>query len=135
MTTITSDKVSLNASPEEVFKFLEDFNNMDQLLPRDKISDWKSDFDSCSFKIQNAATIPLVKDSVEPHSRINIVGGEKAPFKFTLVAHIDQTDSGCDAHLVFEGDINPFLKMMVMTPLTNLFNFMAERMKRTFNKS
>ena len=53
MTTITSDKVSLNASPEEVFKFLEDFNNMDQLLPRDKISDWKSDFDSCSFKIQN----------------------------------------------------------------------------------
>ncbi len=131
-TIIESTRVNLKSSPEEVFKFLEDFNNMKQLLPKDKISDWKSNFDSCSFKIQNAATIPLDKESVEANTRINIIGGEKAPFKFTLVAHINETADGCEAYLVFDGDINPFLKMMVVKPLTNLFNFMAERLDRKF---
>ncbi|MCG8578094.1 MAG: hypothetical protein MI810_24655 [Flavobacteriales bacterium] len=131
-TVIESEKVKVGATPEKVFKFLEDFNNMDKLLPQDKISDWESDFDRCSFKIQNAAVIPLVKESVEPHSKINIVSGDKAPFKFTLVAHIKEVEGGTEAYLIFEGDINPFLKMMVMKPLTNLFNFMAERLQRIF---
>ena len=129
-TNLASQKVQLNSSADTVFKFLEDFNNFDQLLPRDKISDWKSDFDFCSFRIQNAATIPLKKISVEAPNKINIVSGDDAPFTFTLVAHIDSVGNGCEAHLVFEGDINPFLKMMVVKPLQNLFDFMAERLKR-----
>ena len=129
-TVIKTDKVKLSSSAETVFKYLEDFNNLNQLIPVDKISDWKSDFDNCSFKIQNAATIALKKESVEPNSKINIVSGEGAPFKFTLVAHIEEDGSGSNAHLVFDGEINPFLKMMVVKPLENLFNFMTERLKR-----
>lgn len=134
MTHLESNKVQLTSSAEEVFKFLEDFNNLEKLLPLDKISDWKSDFDFCSFKIQNAATIALKKESVEPNSKINISGGEGVPFKFTLVATIDEKDSGCEAQLVFDGDINPFLKMMVVKPLQNLFDFMAERLVRVHGK-
>lgn len=133
-TKIKSEVKTINASQEDVFKFLIDFNNIKELLPEDKISDWTSTFDDCSFKIQGAATIPLVKESIEEFSRINIISGPKAPFAFTLVAHINPLEGGegCESYLEFDGEINAFLKMMVVKPLTNLFDYMSRRLSKKF---
>lgn len=133
-TIIKSEVKTMKASQEEVFTFLSDFNNIKKLLPEDKITDWTSSVDECSFKIQGAATIPLVKDTVEEFSRINIISGPKAPFPFTLVAHINKLegDQGCESYLVFDGEINAFLKMMVVKPLTNLFDYMSRRLAKQF---
>jgi carbon monoxide dehydrogenase subunit G len=87
-TQITSNKVFIAASDQEVFNFLSDFNNVKELLPQDKISDWKASKDECSFKIQNAAVIPLVKDGTDEFTKINVVSGEKAPFPFTLEIYV-----------------------------------------------
>lgn len=129
-TKIESTHVEINKSPQIVFDFVNDFNNVKQLLPQDKISDWRSDFDSCSFKIQNAAIIPLVKKSVVEPTTINIVSGEKTPFPFTLVITFKELGANkTEAFLNFDGEINAFLKMMVVKPLTNLFNYMADELK------
>ncbi len=131
-TNIVSDKVKVAASQKTVYDFLIDFNNIKELLPQDKISDWQSDLDQCSFKIQNAAIIPLVKESASPYKKINIKSGEKAPFSFTLevfISEIDEAENTCEAYLEFNGEINAFLKMMVVKPLTNLFNYMAKRLQ------
>lgn len=128
-TNIKSEEVIINASQETVFNFLNDFNNIKQLLPEDKISDWESTIDACSFKIQNAAVIPLVKESTEPNGKINIVSGEKTPFPFTLEVFITENGDTCKGEMEFNGEINAFLKMMVVKPLTNLFNYMAKRLQ------
>lgn len=129
-TKIDSNKVIINANQATVFNYLTDFNNIKELLPQDKISDWQASTDDCSFKIQNAAIIPLVKDTVEPNGKINIKSGEKAPFPFTLEVFIEeQSEDKSLAYLKFEGEINAFLKMMVVKPLTNLFNYMADRIQ------
>ncbi len=129
-TTIESKHVEIDAKAETVFNYLSDFNNIKHLLPQDKISDWTSTEESCSFKIQNAAVIPLVKSDSEPYSKINIVSGENAPFPFTLNVHmVEKSAESTEAHLFFDGELNMFLKMMVVTPLTNLFNYMAEKLK------
>ncbi len=129
-TEIKSKQVQIKASSAAVFNYLCNFNNIKNLLPQDKISDWESTEDFCSFKIQNAAVIPLVKSTTTPTSRIDIVSGEKAPFPFTLVAHIsEEGDNETTTYLDFDGDINMFLKMMVVKPLTNLFDYMADRLK------
>lgn len=134
-TKIESTHVEINKSAQFVFDFLNDFNNVKQLLPQDKISDWRSDFDSCSFKIQNAAIIPLVKDNVVAPTTINIVSGEKTPFPFTLVITFKELESNkTEAYLNFDGDINAFLKMMVVKPLTNLFNYMTDELKAVCEK-
>ena len=132
-TIIESEKKVIKASVEEVFNYLSDFNNIKDLLPQDKISDWTADMNACSFKIQNMATIPLVKERVEAPNKIFIISGEKAPFTFTLVVHINQKENLSEGYLVFDGDINPFLKMMVMNPLTNLFNYMAHKLQEHFD--
>lgn len=135
-TIIKSEAKIIKASSQTVFEFLSNFNNIEELLPADKISEWTSTADDCSFKAQKTVTIPLVKQSVEPHSRINIISGDKAPFPFTLVVHINELDGGdsnsCEGYLYFEGDINAFLKMMVVSPLTNLFNYMAHKLQAKY---
>ncbi|UKN01696.1 hypothetical protein K6119_18390 [Paracrocinitomix mangrovi] len=131
-TVINSEKKVISASPKEVFDYLCDFNNIIDLLPADKISDWRSTNDDCSFKVQNAAIIPLIKKSVEEPTTINIESGDKAPFPFTLVIHLKETDGNTQGELVFEGEINAFLKMMVVKPLTNLFNYMADKLQEKF---
>lgn len=128
-TTIESKHVSISARAEDVFNFLNDFNNIERLLPTDKISDWQATNDDCSFKIQNAAIIPLVKDSTDPFSKINIKSGKNAPFPFTLEVFINENADQSSGYLLFEGEINMFLKMMVVKPLTHLFDHMAEQLK------
>jgi hypothetical protein len=134
-TKIESNHVTINKSAEIVFNFMQDFNNIEQLLPQDKISDWRSDYDTCSFKIQNAAIIPLVKTDVVSPSQINIKSGEKTPFPFTLVVTFKSiSENETEAYLNFDGDINAFLNMMVVKPLTNLFNYMADELKSVCEK-
>jgi carbon monoxide dehydrogenase subunit G len=129
-TKIESNHVTINKPQQFVFEFMEDFNNIKQLLPQDDISDWRSDENQCSFKVKNAAIIPLVKKNTNPSSEIFIISGEKAPFPFELVVHFKAIDDQTtEAYLNFEGDINAFLKMMVVKPLTNLFNYMANKLK------
>ena len=61
-----------------------------------------------------------------PSSQINIKSGEGA-FKFTLDINLKEENGVTDAQLICDADINPFLKMMVMKPLNNLFDYMADR--------
>ncbi|MFZ5553865.1 MAG: hypothetical protein ACOZCO_12185 [Bacteroidota bacterium] len=128
MTTINSNTVTVRNSAKEVHTWLCDMNNFRQLLPEDKISDWQSDTTRCSFKVQNAINIPLVFVSKTDYSLIHIKSGEKAPFPFTLDVHIkEKGENECEGHLVFNGELNVFLKMVAERPLENLFNHIAKR--------
>lgn len=132
MTTIESQQVDVNTSPQEVFDFLIDLNNLKELLPQDKISDWQSTTDSCSFKVMGAYTIGLKKESWEEPERLLLKSTENAPFPFTLDIGIKSTESGARAGLVSEVDVNPFMKMMVQKPLQNLFDYIANQLKVKF---
>ena len=134
MTTIESQRVVVNAPQPEVFEFLSDLNNYKVLFPEDRISDWEATETSCQFKIQGTATIALVFDKSTPNSEINLVSGEKSPFPFTLNIYLEEPeDSQTKGWLVFNGEMNMMLKMMVEKPLTNLFNYMAEQVKKQYD--
>lgn len=124
---IESKKVNVKNSQAEVFAYLGDLNNFKELLPQDKISEWQSATDFCSFKVQGMATIDMHLKSSESNVH-HIVSGERAPFSFKLDIYVNEDGSNCIAYNVFNGEINPFLKMMVEKPLTNLFNYIADRL-------
>lgn len=128
MTSIQSKTVQIKKAPEELYQFLQDMNNFQQLLPQDRISDWKSDGKSCSFKVQGAATIGLELDGGTPNTLVKMKSTDRAPFPFTLDVHLEEKDGATVAFQQFEGDINPFLRMMVEKPLKNLFDHIADKM-------
>lgn len=129
MTTIESKHVEIAKSAQELYTFLQDMNNFQQLLPQDRISEWKSDGQSCSFKVQGAATIGLQLDGGTEPSHVRLKATERSPFPFTLDVHLNDKGGSTEAWQVFNGDINPFIKMMVEKPLKNLFDHIADKMK------
>lgn len=128
MTRIESKQVRIARSAQEVHAFLQDMNNFRQLLPQDRISEWKSDGKSCSFKVQGAATIGLQLDGGTPNSLVRMKSTDRSPFPFTLDVHLAEDDGMTNAREVFEADLNPFIKMMVEKPLKNLFDHIADKM-------
>jgi carbon monoxide dehydrogenase subunit G len=128
MTNIQSNQVTIAKPAQELYTFLQDMNNFEQLLPLGRISEWQSDGKSCSFKVQGAATIGLELLEGDEPSLVRMKATERSPFPFTLDAHLDEKDGSTTAWMEFNGDINPFIKMMVEKPLKNLFDHIAERM-------
>lgn len=128
MTRIESKQVTIGRGPDELYTFLQDMNNFQQLLPQDRISDWKSDGRSCSFKVQGAANIGLELAGGEAPGLVRMKATDRSPFPFTLDVHLQAADGGTRAWQVFEADLNPFIKMMVETPLRNLFDHIADKM-------
>ena len=135
MTTLKTDPVEVNANSKIVFDYLTDLSNFIELIPQDKVSDWKGEKDTCSFKFLNTAVIQLVlKDHTSPSS-IQLVSGEKSPVKFTLDISIEESKEGCMVGQTCEANLNPMLKMMVQQPLKNLFSHISHQLQEKFKKN
>ncbi len=129
---IQSEKVQVNAAQKDICTFLSDSNNLLHLLPQDKISDFKSTVEECSFKVQGGVTISLIQTGTEGDSKLFLKSGEKSPFPFKLTIQLDQIEGTTEGYILFDGEVNAFLKMMVEKPLTNLFNYMSNKLMEHF---
>jgi hypothetical protein len=81
------------------------------------------------------ATIPLVVEERIANTEIKMVSGEGAPFPFTLDLIIESVDDNtCKGHLLFNGEVNAFLKMMIEKPMGNLFDYMSHKLQKRFEE-
>lgn len=129
LTKIESDVVQVENSAENVYNYLSDFNNFEKMMPS-QVTNWKSTSDECSFMLNGMATIGMKIVEKTPHKKITINSFGKVPFEFQLFIYTSETGANaCTGQLVFESDLNPMLKMMVVKPLGNFFNLLAHRMK------
>jgi carbon monoxide dehydrogenase subunit G len=128
MVTIESKKIEVSHSPLEVFHFLRDINNLEKLMPKDRVEHWQSTSETCRFSIKNLATIGMkVKDSV-PGERIILESDGKNPFPFELTIFIGESNQKTQAYFVFSGEVNMFMATMVKTPLKNFFDQLADQL-------
>lgn len=129
MTTFDSEEVSIAQSQSFVYDFLSDFNNFEKLMPS-QISQWQSDGESCSFNIQNMATLGMRYQLREPHHHIKINSEGKSPFPFDLQCFIqDDGAESCKVKLQFNAQMNPMIKMMAARPLENFVNLLTVKLK------
>ena len=63
---------------KDIYNFISDFNNFQSLVPADKVKNWQSDTDSCSF------TIDMIGET-----GFRII--EKEPFKLVKLANLEQS--------------------------------------------
>lgn len=127
---IESTKTQVSHAQKEVYNYLMDLNNVQHLLPEGKFTEWKGEYDECSFKMQGFS-LTLKKDSSVPHSEIKLISGEDSPIDFDLNIYISElSENESEAFLICEARVNTFLKMMIEKPLTSLFNHMSEKLSR-----
>lgn len=132
MTTIETEKKISPNSCEKLFGFLTDMNNFEKLMPEGKIENWNSTDDQCEFTIKGMSRIGLKKESTNAPTNITISSFGKVPFSFQLNIHLEeQTQEQTEVYMIFSGDINPFMKMMVEKPLRNFFNMLVDKASNT----
>jgi carbon monoxide dehydrogenase subunit G len=122
---------SVQASQTDVFAFLSDMNNLQKLMP-EQVGNWTSDTDTCQFTIKGMADLGMKITGRTPESLIAIASHGKSPFPFTLDIHIKAAGDVSEAQLSFNGEVNPFLKMMVEKPLGNFFNMLLDGLSKQF---
>ena len=133
MLTITSTKVSTSKSNSEIFEFLKDLNNLEKLMPKDRMEKWTSTETTCRFSIKNLASIGMKLKTSESFSTIVLESDGKNPFSFTLTIHISEESSNAESYFTFDGEVNMFMKAMVEKPLKKFFDSLAHNLPEALN--
>jgi carbon monoxide dehydrogenase subunit G len=133
MTNIEST-VSIDRSISEVFDFLADLNNHQQLMP-ENIYNWSSTKDEARFTIQNMAKLALKVSSITKDKEIVVKPSESAPFELELKWTLqDLGDGKTEARYTISADLNMMMKMIVSGPLQKLVDHEASQLKAVLSK-
>lgn len=126
MTVIETNKETSPNSTEALFNFLTDMNNFEKLMPEDKIEKWSSEANQCEFTIKGMARIGLKIKETNAPNLILIESFGKVPFPFNLEIKLDEIgENQTQVFMIFKGEINAFMKLMVEKPLKNFFNMLV----------
>ncbi len=131
MLTINTGFKSIPADRSKVYAYLADINNLKNLMP-DRVEGWSSDSDSCSFAIKGMAQIEMKVRERLPESKIVLESFGKSPFHFTLEAELREAADKTEVALLFNGEMNAFMKMMAEGLLTNFFGMLLEKLPAQF---
>lgn len=131
MTRIEVEKRDIKASREQVFNYLQDFNNYQEMMP-DSVTNWESSTDHCTLQVSMVPKIKMQIVGREPHEIIRIKG--EGPFDFDLTVTIETIDEkNCRTGMIFEADINAFMKMMIEKPMGQFFGYLTKQVQQKFD--
>ena len=128
---IESNKAQINNSAQKTFEFVSNSENFPKLLPEEKVVVKEVSNNHIVFEIQGMATISM-KVSEVADNVVKVISEGKNPFDFKMEIKVNEiSENKSEAYLVFNGDVNSFLKMMVEKPLTNFFNALSAKLEET----
>lgn len=129
--TIIQNSATINKPVSEVYAFLADLNNHEQLMP-ENINNWSSTQDEAKFTIQNMAKIALRLTQRVENKELVCVPAEDAPFDMRLLWKLEElADHITQATFVIEAELNMMMKMLASGPLQKLADHQVEKLKET----
>ncbi len=133
MLVIETEKKQINKSAKDVYEFVSNSLNLGKILP-EQVENFKGDSEMCVFEVKGLAKLGLQIQERIPTNTVIYKNTEKTPVKFTLKVNIVAlSESSCTSNIIFEGDVNAMMKMMIEKPLNNLFTSMANKLEVVMN--
>ena len=124
---LESPKVNVAKSAEYMFNALCDVKNFEKLMP-ENIAKFEVIDENCfEFGLKGMPEIKLVKKEAVPNSKI-VLGAASSKLPFTLTANITEVNDTTDVQLLFDGDFNPMMAMMIKGPITKFIETLAQNM-------
>jgi carbon monoxide dehydrogenase subunit G len=130
MTTFES-KISIHRPVSEVYDFLADLNNHQQLMP-ENIYNWDATRDTARFAIQNMAKLSVKVASRVENVQIVIVPAEEAPFGFEMKWELSSVGGATDVVYTVSADLNMMMKMLAAKPLQKLVDHQTQSLGSVF---
>lgn len=126
---LETNKITVQKSQKELFEFLTKMKNYEQLMP-ENIQKFEVDGDSFIFGLKGMPEIRLVLKEKTSYSQV-ILAAASSKLPFTLTANISETDENTStAQMLFEGDFNPMMTMMIKSPLQKFINTLSENISK-----
>jgi carbon monoxide dehydrogenase subunit G len=125
---LESRVVNTQKSPEELYNFLTQVENFKQLLPEDTKFELLGD-DKFLFGLKGMPEIKLaLKDSTK-FTKV-VLGSLGDKMSFTLTSNIEQFATGSQVQLLFDGDFNAMMAMMIKGPITKFLEQLANGLEK-----
>lgn len=122
---LQTKKYVINKSQKDFFEFLTNLNNFEQLMP-ENTDKFEVDGDSFLFSLKGMPEIRLILKEKQEFDKI-VLGAASSKLNFSLTAAIQSvTENSCEAQLLFQGDFNPMMAMMVKGPLQKFIDTLTE---------
>ena len=129
MKKFISQQISIQRPAEDVYHFVTDFNKLGSLMP-DRVINWSSTADTCSFEIQGMAKLNMKLKEKRPYTLLNMIADGQNPFQYELFVKIfPANENRSEVAVEFHADLNSMLSMMASKPLQNLVELMVEKLK------
>jgi len=126
---IEGNKVTVEKTAEEVYTYLTTLENFEKLMP-ENTQKFEVDGDSFLFALKGMPEIRLVLKEKEPHSKI-VLGAASSKLAFSLTALINEISANrTETQLLFTGDFNPMMAMMVKKPLTAFLTTLTDNLAK-----
>lgn len=126
---IKGNTVTVNKSDEALFSFFTHVGNFEQLMP-ESTQKFEVDGDSFLFALKGMPEIRLVLKETTEFSDVTL-GAASSKLPFTLSSKIDKIgDDQSNVQLIFKGDFNPMMAMMVKKPLTSFIDTLTENVAK-----
>ena len=127
---LESPKVTVENNAAYLFDALCDVNNFEKLMPESIAKFEVTDADSFIFGLKGMPEIKLKMKDKTPYSKI-VLGAASDKLPFTLTANIEEiSESSASIQLVFEGEFNAMMAMMVKGPITKFIETLSENMHK-----
>ncbi|SHJ74903.1 orotate phosphoribosyltransferase [Flavobacterium haoranii] len=127
---LESPKVTVEKSAEYIFNALTDIKNFEKLMP-ENIAKFEVIDENCfEFGLKGMPEIKLVKKEAIPNDKI-VLGAASSKLPFTLTGNLNEVEAGkTEVQLLFEGDFNPMMAMMVKGPIGKFIETLANNMNK-----
>ena len=129
MTEFKSSPENIHKPASNIYQYLTDFHNFENLLP-EQIINWQASPEKCSFTIKGMADLALVMGKNEPNQKVIYQSTDPSPFDFFLSFNLESLQNSTSVQVILSAQLNPMLKMMASRPLQNLVNMLAEKLKQ-----
>lgn len=118
-------------SDEQIYTFITDFRNFHNIIPREKVSDWTADQDSCSFKIDPVGKLGMKVIEKEEFKLIKVSSDPAvSQYNFNMwiqIKAVEPDDSRIK--ITMEPLVNKMLLPMVKSPLKQFVDSLIDKIE------
>jgi carbon monoxide dehydrogenase subunit G len=129
--TVFESRTIINKPIDEVYQFLADMNNHQQLMP-ENIQNWSSTTDEARFNIPNMGSIALKIENRLINSQIRIIPAEKPPFALELKWNLTTIGNTTTVIFSIAADLSMMMKMLASGPLQKLADHETQSLAKVF---
>lgn len=125
---IKSKTVTVQKSAQDLSTYLSDVQNFEAMMPENTAKFEVIREDAFVFALKGMPDIALEVKEVIPGSKV-VLGAISDKIPFQLTGNISEISEGTSqADLVFSGDFNPMMAMMVKGPITKFLETLSTNM-------